>query len=298
MSEINKIDIKQLRIIQGLLQERNLSRVAAQMGLTQQAISEQLRKLRIIFNDHLFVRSSNGVVPTSLAEEMEDKINTILNEVEGLFSDKNFSAEKLSGTFIISATDYAVKAVLPSLTSAIRSAAPNLKLIIRDFESDNLYNLLASSEIDLALTFSAFVPDKCHSLLLFREQHICVASRHSPLIAQPLQLSDIASQPQLIVSPSRANLKGSHDSWFAQQGLKRNIVMSVPSFAAAADIVEQSDTIAFLPSRLLPNEKVAPLQLDITPPSFEVIAAWHSRSNHSPVHKWIIGLLKSQFHDC
>ena len=55
MNTINRLDLKQLRVLQALLRERNLSRVAAQMGLTQQAISEQLRKLRDTFDDRLFM---------------------------------------------------------------------------------------------------------------------------------------------------------------------------------------------------------------------------------------------------
>ncbi len=291
-SRLNRLDIKQLQVLQGIMQERNISRVAVKMGLTQQAISEQLRKLRDIFDDPLFIRNGNGVTPTPLAESLGVKISPILIDIEALLTKPNFVPAEQKGQFRISATDYAIAIILPSLLAKLRHQAPQLRLIISEFESDNLHRLMASGEIDLALTFPAFVPADMPSVFLFEEHHVAVVSRHSTLLNKRLVLSDIAPLPQLVISPSRANLRGSADSWFAEQGLRRNIVMSIPSFSAAPDIIESTDMLAFLPSRLLPNDKVKPLQLKECPPSFDVIAVWHKRSAASPLHQWILTSLK------
>lgn len=286
------LELKQLRILDALLHERNLSRVASRMGLTQQAISEQLRKMRERFGDRLFIRQGNGMVPTPLAEELGLKASRILQDVDAMLNPEVFNPARYRGTFSISANDYAIQAILPQLLEIVRRAAPQMKVILRDFESDNLNQLMASGEIDLALTFPAFIPESMPYLTLFEEQHICIAARNSHLLGQELTLKDIAPLPQLIVSPSRANLRGSHDEWFALQGLKRNIVMSVPSFSAAPDIIGATDMVAFFPSRLLPNPKVSPLIVDTLTPKFEVIAAWHNRTRNSPVHRWMIDQLK------
>jgi len=291
MSGINRLDLKQLRIFKLLLEERNLSRVADRIGLTQQAISEQLRKLRHTFDDELFVRSSNGVTPTQLAYELESKINNIIDDVEDLFTDDKFNPEKLEGIINISSTDYALITVLPSFLSKLRKVAPRLKVIIRDFESADLVRLLSSGEIDLLLTFPEFIPDSLNSQLLFEEHHICVAGANSSYLKKVYSIKEVSRLPQIIISPSRPNLKGSHDSWFGERGLKRNIVMSIPSFSAAPKIIKETNSIAFLPSRLLPNSDIAPIQLKEQLPSFKVIAAWHKRLDKSPMHKWVLTLL-------
>ena len=291
MSGINRLDLKQLRIFKLLLEERNLSRVADRIGLTQQAISEQLRKLRHTFDDELFVRSSNGVTPTQLAYELESKINNIIDDVEDLFTDDKFNPEKLEGIINISSTDYALITVLPSFLSKLRKVAPRLKVIIRDFESADLVRLLSSGEIDLLLTFPEFIPDSLNSQLLFEEHHICVAGENSSYLKKVYSIKEVSRLPQIIISPSRPNLKGSHDSWFGERGLKRNIVMSIPSFSAAPKIIKETNSIAFLPSRLLPNSDIAPIQLKEQLPSFKVIAAWHKRLDKSPMHKWVLTLL-------
>ena len=105
------------------------------------------------------------------------------------------------------------------------------------------------------------------------------------------QLSEIAAMPQVIVSPSRPNLKGSHDDWFAEKGYQRNIVMSVPSFLSASNIIQSTNTICFLPSRLLPDPKIVPLEISENTHSFDVIVAWHPRSNNNPLHQWILSIV-------
>ncbi len=282
-------------MLQLLLQERNLSKVANLMGLTQQAISEQLRKIRHTFDDEMFIRTSNGVIPTQIAENMEHQVNDILAKIDQLISGSSFDPSELSGVLQISTSDYALVTVLPMLLQQINSEAPNLKVIIRDFESDNLNQLMVTGELDLIITFPEFIPQNYPFMLLFTEHHVCVTGNQSTFGGKKYQLSEIAAMPQVIVSPSRPNLKGSHDDWFAEKGYQRNIVMSVPSFLSASNIIQSTNTICFLPSRLLPDPKIVPLEISENPPSFDVIVAWHPRSNNNPLHQWILSILKGIF---
>lgn len=292
MNGINRLDLKQLRVLDALLRERNLSRVAAEMGLTQQAISEQLRKLRDLFDDRLLVRQGNAMVPTPTALELGGRICVILDAVDNLLEPTDFDPTHYEGVFNISATDYALEAILPPFLQVVRREAPGLKLIVSDFEAEQTEAQLTSGELDLVLSFPDFIPPSLPRLKLFDDCHTCVAGIDNPLHSQMLDIHRIAELPQLVVSPSRDSLQGSHDNWFAGQGLSRNIVMSVPSFKAAPDILYTTDLIAFYPSQLLPNDKVKPLNTDVKPPSFEVIAAWHTRTENSRLHQWIVNKLR------
>lgn len=292
MSKVHKLDIKQLVILDALLKQRNLSRVAEQLGLTQQAISEHLKKLRHSFDDPLFIRQSNGVLPTAFAEGLAHKVANIINDIDDLLQPEQFDPSKLDGIFTICATDYGQSVILPPLLHELRARAPKLKIIVRDFEIEQLPELLATGAIDLVVSFPDFVPSSCPRLTLFTEQHICVTGRDNALPDKLWSLKDIAPLPQLVISPKRPNLKGSADTWFEQQGFKRNIIMSVPFFATAADCIASTDAIAFLPSKLLPHPKLTQLQTDFTLPTFDVIAAWHKRSDQDPLNIWLRSVLQ------
>jgi DNA-binding transcriptional LysR family regulator len=279
-------------VLQLLLQERNLSKVANLMGLTQQAISEQLRKLRNTFDDEMFIRTSNGVTPTHVALKMEHKVNNILSDIDNLISGDQFNPAELSGILQISASDYALVTILPMLLKQVNQQAPNLKIIIRDFESDNLNQLMVTGELDLVFTFPEFIPQDYPNIRLFEDHHVCVTGINSIYRDKKYSLKEIAQLPQIVISPSRPNLKGSHDAWFATKGLKRNILMSVPSFSSASTIIKATNTIAFLPSRLLPDPKLVAIEIEENPPSFDVIVAWHKRSQNNPLHQWLLSILE------
>lgn len=103
MNGINRLDIKQLRVLNALLDLKSLSQVARKMGLTQQAISEQLRKLRDLFDDRLFIRQGNSMVPTPKALSMQQPISHILKQKNrtGTFLCKFFAKSIVSTTVVI-----------------------------------------------------------------------------------------------------------------------------------------------------------------------------------------------------
>ncbi|WP_282131363.1 LysR family transcriptional regulator [Pseudoalteromonas aliena] len=290
MSKLDRLDIKQLRIFQALIREKNASKAASKLGLTQQAVSEQLKKLRDVFNDKLFLRKTTGFVPTPYAEELSVDIDKLLNDFQALLAPKIFDSKTVNGAFVIAATDYAQQVVLPALVKELREQAPNLKLIIRDFELDSLHDLMENGKIDLAIAFPDYIPSTYPIVKLFEEQHICVTSPNSSIAGTRPTLAQIASYPSIIASPSRPNFKGSIDDWFKSFDLTRNVVISAPCFSIVPMYLETTDSIAFLPTRAVSSELVK-IDLQQLPAPFDVIAAWHPRYSKNPLHKWVVSKL-------
>lgn len=293
MSKISRLGIKQLRIMAALLKDGNLSQVADQMGLTQQAISANLATLRDVFGDPLFLRTGRGVLPTSLAQEMGAEISAILVALDRLVERGPFDPAEVRATINISASDYAHTVAITPALRAIRAQAPHLKLILSEAEVDALPAKMSSGEIDLVVNIPANVPDSFERRVLFQEHYVCVAASGSPLAGRRLSLRALAQQQHVVVSPARANLVGSADGWLRQLGLERNIILSVPHFLLVPDVLEATGAVAFLPSRLLPNPRLGRVRLDgdAVPPGFELIAAWHPRSASSPLVNWLAGML-------
>lgn len=79
-----------------MIRERNAYRVANQVGLTQQAVSDHLRKLRDVFGDELFIRKSNGFIPTPTAERLGQKVDQVLADFEDLLSSDSFEPSSVA----------------------------------------------------------------------------------------------------------------------------------------------------------------------------------------------------------
>ena len=291
MSKLDRLDIKQLRIFQALIREKNASKAASQLGLTQQAVSEQLKKLRDVFDDRLFLRKTSGFIPTPFAEQLSLDIDKLLNDFQALLSPKVFDPKTVSGTYVIAATDYAQQVVLPSVIARLRLESPNLKIIVRDFELDKLHDLMESGKVNLAIAFPDYIPDSYPILTLFEEHHVCVTSLNSSISKLSPSLAEIADYPSIIASPSRPNFKGSIDDWFKSFGLSRNVVVSAPCFSIVPMYLEVTDSIAFLPSRAITELNLLEIELEESPDPFDVIAAWHPRYNEDPLQKWVVSNL-------
>lgn len=294
MNRASHLSVKQLRIFDALAKDGNLSRVASQIGLTQQAVSSNLSSLRDVFGDPLFLRTGRGVMPTALALELAAEVREILQAMERLVDRRPFDPATVTGTVAISAADYAHSVVVAPKLRAIRAQAPQLKLILSEFEIDAVAARMSAGEIDIVVSIPEYVPANYPRKLLFHECYICVAAGDSPLAGgNILSLEKLAKQPHVVVSPARANLIGSADDWLEQLGLERTVVLAVPHFLLVPEVIEAMEAVAFLPSRLLPNPRLAPLRLvgDSSPPGFDLIAAWHPRSAANPLVHWLAEML-------
>ena len=238
------------------------------------------------------MRKSNGLTPTPMAEQLGEKIDKILQNFDQLLNTETFDPALVNSTYVIAATDYAQQVVLPDLIAKIRQQAPNLKIILIDLDIDSLPEAMAAGRVNLVIAFPDFVPSNYPCMTLFVEQHVCVVAKNSPLAGKTLSLQDIADQPQIITSPSRPNFRGSIDNWFDQFGAERNVVISAPCFSVVPGLLEKTDAIAFLPSKALQGTNLAMIKLKESLANFDVITAWHPRSNQDALHNWIVDLLK------
>lgn len=294
MSKLDRLDIKQLRVFQAIIREQSASKAAAQLGLTQQAVSEHLKKLRDVFEDRLFLRKTNGFIATPFAQTLSVSVDKLLNDFNALLSPTHFDPNTVEGSFVIAATDYAQQIVLPALISIIRIQAPNLKLIVRDFEIDKLNELMESGNVNLAIAFPDYIPDSYPILKLFEEHHVCVASQGASILQSQPSLAEVAQYPSIIASPSRPNFKGSIDDWFKTFGFKRNVVVSAPCFSIVPMYLETTDSIAFLPSRAIKGLDLIEIKLEESPDKFDVIAAWHPRYSEDALQRWVISMLQAE----
>jgi len=293
MNRVSRLGIKQLRIFAALLKEKNLSVVANQMGLTQQAVSANVATLREVFGDPLFVRTGRGVMPTVLAQEVAGEVNDILSALDRLVDRAPFDPAQVVAQVNICGADYAHYVALAPRLSAIRQQAPHLKLILSELQIDAVAGKMASGEIDIAISLPEYVPAHFPRQSLFHEHYVCVADESSALCEGVVSLDTLARQPHVVVSPARANLQGSADGWFEQRGLQRNIILSVPHFLLVGPMVKATGAVAFIPSRLLPCPGLKTVQLEenASPPGYELIVAWHPHSVSSPLINWLIRLL-------
>jgi len=257
--------------------------------LTQPTVSGMLGRLRVLFDEPLFVRTRHGMVPTPRAEALAPALEQLLADARKLVESEEFDPKSVQVDFRISATDYMQSTVLVPLARSLRQEAPMARLAIRNLEVTNLERMLAQGELDLAISTPEFVDSSLETQFLYREEYVCAVRQSHPIRSTKVSMKRFLSYDHVLVSPSDGHFRGPADDVLAKHKVRRRVALSAPSFLILLQILQTDDVIALVPKRLLTRRPHALriVQPPIVVPGFDVIAAWHARSQQDPAHKWL-----------
>jgi LysR family transcriptional regulator, transcriptional activator of nodD3 and syrA len=293
--EVRRFDLNLLVALDALLEERNVSKAAARLGLSQPAMSRALGRLRKSFGDQLLVRGQNGYVPTSRAEDLIAPVRRVLQESRALLEPGAFNPKTARAQFRIITNDHCGFVLLPNLVGAIRVQAPGIDLEVARLNGESLEQL-ASGEADLLVGRPPAMARAGHLVqLLLEEPYVCVLRDDHPALKGKLTLKDYCAYPHC-ASDAGGLLSGDIDAALTALDQKRRIALRTPDFIAALFIVAGSDLIHTVPRSLA--ERLAPATgLAIADLPFKIAPApigqiWHERHQTDPAHAWLRAQVK------
>ena len=148
---ISRVDLNLLVYLDVLLRECNVTRAAEELGISQPAMSNSLRRLRDLFNDPILVRTSDGMTPTDRALELQPLVRNVLSAAEQAILPKtDFDPAGSTRIFRIMASDYTESTLLPVLLRNLRREAPGIRLDIMT-PSDVSFHDVERGKVDLVI---------------------------------------------------------------------------------------------------------------------------------------------------
>lgn len=302
---LRTLDLNLLLVFEALMDERNVTRAARRVGLSQPAMSNALTRLRRTFDDQLLVKTPAGMVPTPTAQSLIEPVHAALGHLRAALETKRaFDPEEANRTFHILANDYVEMTLLIRLLRTLRTRAKGIKL--RFHRPRNLFEPPTATELteafDLAISLSPnplALDSAVRSELLWEEGNVCIASQSHPFIHHKLSIKQYAEAEHLAVFYKQQGL-GVIDTLLAQKGYARHAVLHVPHFITVLFAVAETDLIATVPESLAikfrKQLKLQVLPLPITLPPFRLTLLWHERFHNDPAHRWMRNLLVEHCH--
>ena len=288
--DVRSIDLNLLVALDALLAERNVTRAAARVRLSQSAMSAALGRLRALFGDPLLLRTAGGMLPTSKGQELVAPVRQVLAEIGRIVQrPERFDPAVADRTFTIAASDYVEYAILPRLVDFLEARAPRARLAVRPMDFGAVGRQLESGDVDLGILGAAFAPPTVRSRPLFVERFVCIVRRGHPRVGERVTLDDYCALDHVLVSPSGGAFTAPADDALAALGRTRHVRLSVPHFLLVAEILTRSDMIAVLPERLARGYgerfRVFDLPFELAP--FSVVAIWHERTHRDAALAWL-----------
>jgi DNA-binding transcriptional LysR family regulator len=289
--DFHGLDLNLLVAFNALMNERNVTRAATQVGVSQPAMSAALARLRKLFGDPLFLRSADGLLPTLRARDLADPIAQALGQIEStLITKPEFQPSKGLLAIKIGMSDYPAFVILPALLTALAREAPGVSLIVFAFnDRDQAIDLLDAGIIDIAIGVSPTHSDARISMrqLLLDEFVTILASDH-PVARRGMNMKTYLQLKHILVSPEGEQF-GIVDLALTQIGKKRKLELTLPQMFAVPAIVARTQLTATVLKRVALSSSANHLVLFPPPidlPMVEFNLIWHRRSDSHPAQLW------------
>ena len=275
---LRSLDLNLLVVLDALLDEAHVSRAADRLGLSQPATSAALQRCRHMFRDELLERGHGTMYLTPKAEALRMPLKSLLTEVVDLIDPSDVPLAEIRQTLRITImADYPALFVVAPLQRELQRTAPGIDLVIQPWHGTNAARAaLLDGASDLA--FSIFPPstDDLHRQEVLVD-HYVIAMRAGHPAAEEFGLEPWLAFPHIIVS-GRSDTRTPVDTELETRGLSRRVGLVVPTFQMVPTLLESSDMMAMLPSRVMRNFGGL---ISFPPPipvsGFPMHLAWHRR---------------------
>lgn len=292
------LDLNLLAVFREVIRQRNISRAAAELQLSQPTVSKALSRLRQQLGDPLFVRCRGGVEPTPYALQIAPNIDDALTMLTAGLTRSAFDPETAEARFAVIMTDIAEAVILPQTLRAIREKAPRVRFRTRQLPVDETAAALLAGDIDLAIGFLPDFEAGFYQQTVFRTDYVVIGAADNPLLSKSLTMKSFANARLALAD---AEGTGHHlvERELRKQGLGVQITAIVPRFLSLPLMVASSDLLAIVPRPLatLLGESTAlataapPLEL----PVVDIKMLWHQRVHDDPANKWLRTLFAEVF---
>jgi DNA-binding transcriptional LysR family regulator len=301
MIDLGRVDLNLLVYLDVLLRERNVTRAADHLGLSQPALSNGLRRLRVLFDDPLLVRTSEGMTPTERALKLQPIIRDVLSKIDKAVQPQaSFNPTNDKYFFRIMASDYAESTLFPHILHRLREEAPGVILDIMT-PSDVSFLDVEQGTVDMVINRFEEMPLSFHQKEVWKDGFACLMSVDNPIL-ENFTLETYLEAPHIWVSKTGMGVgvgmnpyDVQHLGWVDEAlrtiNKQRRITVFTRHYQAAMLLAENNDLVVTLPFRAAELQRGNPRVVIKEPPfripPFDLKMAWSPLLQHNPAHQWM-----------
>ncbi len=284
------MDMNLLAALDALLEHNSVAMAAERLNLTPPAVSRTLSRIRHVTGDDILVRAGRTMVPTPYAQSIRAQVRALVQEASTLLKPAGaLDFATLDRVFTVRGHDALLAALAPTLIAKVGEEAPALRIRFLGEDASGRQEGLRT-EVDLELSASVPTQPEITHQVLGDDPLVLALRRQHPLARARLSPEKLAALPHVIVS-RRGRLRDRVDDAFAERGLSRRVVASLPTSAAALEVVARSDAATVVAKNLCAALCKAldivqrPLPMPVMPAP--IVLSWHRRFDSDGAHRWL-----------
>jgi LysR family transcriptional activator of glutamate synthase operon len=243
------MELRQLRYLVALADERHFTRAAAREHIAQPALSQQIRRLEDELGLTLVERTTRRVAMTQAGELLVGRARRMLAELDAAHAELASLAGVQTGRLSVGALHTMGPVDLSLLLASFHRSHPGIELTVREQSSEELAEMLHVDEIDLAfLSVTERIQSRGLTLQrLVREEIVAVLPTSHPLAEQPaVRLAELAGEA-FISFRKGSRLRELLDWAAAEAGFELRIALESNESRRIRSLVSSALGVAILP---------------------------------------------------
>jgi DNA-binding transcriptional LysR family regulator len=304
-TDLRNIDLNLLLVFDVLYRTRSTTRAAEALHITQPSVSNALKRLRLLFDDVLFVKTANGMEPTPRADGIAALIDEGFASLRlAVQAGQAFDPATATRTFRLYVSDIGQSVFVPALVARLRRDAPGIRLATIDVPLDAAQQMMKLGQIDLAMGMFAGLHADFIRQKLFLETYAVLVRKKHPKIGAKITAEQFFAADHVIYTPtagSHARFEAELNALSAKNGKVRKVALQLAHSFGLDRIVASSDLVACIPSRvasaLADRDGVRALALPFNIAPVDISQFWHERCHRDEGHQWLRALIYEMFHD-
>jgi DNA-binding transcriptional LysR family regulator len=284
---LSKVDLNLFIVFEAIYTEGNLTRAGQIVGITQPAMSNALGRLRETFNDPLFARTAQGMVPTPMSQNIIGAVRNALSLLRVSVQDsRTFNPLLANKTYRISMTDLTEEIFLPSLFQRLRRQAPAVQIESMLAKRRDTTKDLAAGRLDFAVDAPLNTDAQVRHVKLLSDRYVCALRKGHPLAKNRLNLDEYMSLTHIHISSRRSGL-GHVDLTLGKLGIQRKIALRSQHYLMATMVMEKTDMAMTVTERFARSHDLHYLPVPVEVPCVETHLYWHENTDQDPANRWM-----------
>src|ERR1700746_3752254 len=289
ITHLRQADLNLLIVFTVIAEERNVTRAASRLLLSQPAVSRALQRLRDTFHDDLLIRTASGYETTPTGQRLLQDLATMLPRLDRLMAGGDFDPSTEDATFRIAATDHAASLLAPPLCNSVLSKPTKVNFSFVPLHAGQ-YEALEKGRLDLVLNADHDTSEfHLNKEVIFEVDFVCVVSRRSKF-ERGITLKQYLAADHVAVDII-GGVQTHPDKHLAAIGEKRRSPLVVAQHTVAMRVAAATDMIATVPRRMAlleaPKKVTKILEAPAALGSFKYVMIWHERMQSDAAHVWL-----------
>ncbi|RBP49267.1 LysR family transcriptional regulator [Arenicella xantha] len=300
---LSRIDLNLLVSFQVLIQEKNVTRAAERLFVTQPAMSKTLNRLRNLLEDELFVRSSHGLTPTPKTLELERPVNDILSQLtELMVSNQEFDPANTAATISLATLGTSASVGMPAFINKLRQHAPKVMLLSQNIDA-KWEDRLRSGSLDFAIVAKKRFSDDFVTHKLMNIKPVLYMRNDHPLanVNQITLEQRREYQHMAVYFPNFETTRDDMKKLFASFGILSNVPFLTTNLMVCLETLRETDMLMIASDRLMESSLISenfvskPLDDLINLKIDALSLVQHVRTKNSPLHQYLTRLIVESF---